>query len=99
MDTMVFVAIGSLIALIFAGAMFARVRKESPGTPEMEHISEAVSRGASAYLRRQYKGVGIFFLVIFLILLGMAVAGLLSYFTPFAFLTGGFFSGLSGLSA
>ncbi len=96
MDTMVFVAIGSLIALIFAGAMFARVRKESPGTPEMEHISEAVSRGASAYLRRQYKGVGIFFLVIFLILLGMAVAGLLSYFTPFAFLTGGFFSGLSG---
>ena len=96
MDTMVFVAIGSLIALIFAGTMFARVRKESPGTPEMEHISEAVSRGASAYLRRQYKGVGIFFLVIFLILLGMAVAGLLSYFTPFAFLTGGFFSGLSG---
>lgn len=96
MDTMVFVAIGSLIALIFAGAMFARVRKESPGTPEMEHISQAVSRGASAYLRRQYKGVGIFFLVIFLILLGMAVAGLLSYFTPFAFLTGGFFSGLSG---
>ena len=96
MDAMVFVAIGSLIALIFAGAMFARVRKESPGTPEMEHISEAVSRGASAYLRRQYKGVGIFFLVIFLILLGMAVAGLLSYFTPFAFLTGGFFSGLSG---
>ncbi len=96
MDTMVFVAIGSLIALIFAGAMFARVRKESPGTPEMEHISEAVSRGASAYLRRQYKGVGIFFLVIFLVLLGMAVAGLLSYFTPFAFLTGGFFSGLSG---
>lgn len=96
MDTMVFVAIGSLIALIFAGAMFARVRKESPGTPEMEHISEAVSRGASAYLRRQYKGVGIFFLVIFLVLLGMAIAGLLSYFTPFAFLTGGFFSGLSG---
>ena len=96
MDAMVFVAIGSLIALIFAGAMFARVRKESPGTPEMEHISQAVSRGASAYLRRQYKGVGIFFLVIFLILLGMAVAGLLSYFTPFAFLTGGFFSGLSG---
>ena len=96
MDTMVFVAIGSLIALIFAGAMFARVRKESPGTPEMEHISQAVSRGASAYLRRQYKGVGIFFLIIFLILLGMAVAGLLSYFTPFAFLTGGFFSGLSG---
>ena len=47
-------------------------------------------------MRRQYKGVGIFFLVIFLILLGMAVAGLLSYFTPFAFLTGGFFSGLSG---
>lgn len=93
---MYFVAIGSLAALVFAGVMFARVKRESPGTAEMERISSAVNKGATAYLKRQYKGVGIFFAAVFVILLAMAIAGLLSYFTPFAFITGGFFSGLSG---
>lgn len=96
MDAMYFVAIGSLAALVFAGVMFARVKRESPGTAEMERISSAVNKGATAYLKRQYKGVGIFFAAVFVILLAMAIAGLLSYFTPFAFITGGFFSGLSG---
>ena len=96
MDAMYFVALGSLTALVFAGVMFARVRRESPGTAEMQRISAAVSNGASAYLKRQYKGVGIFFAVVFVVLLIMAIAGFLSYFTPFAFITGGFFSGLSG---
>ena len=62
----------------------------------MIKISTAVRKGAGAYLRRQYLGVGVFFAVVFLILLCMAFGGFLSYFTPFAFLTGGFFSGLSG---
>ena len=62
----------------------------------MIKISAAVRKGAGAYLRRQYLGVGIFFAVVFIILLCMAFGGFLSYFTPFAFLTGGFFSGLSG---
>ena len=96
METMYLVGIGSLAALVFAGIMFARVRREAPGTEAMARISAAVSRGAGAYLKRQYRGVGIFFAVVFVILLCMAFAGLLSYFTPFAFLTGGFFSGLSG---
>ena len=96
MDAMYLVALGSLAALVFAGVMFARVRRESPGTKEMQRISAAVSNGASAYLKRQYKGVGIFFAVVFVVLLIMAIAGFLSYFTPFAFITGGFFSGLSG---
>lgn len=96
MDTMLFVAIGSIAALIFAAIMFFRVKKQPEGTPEMIKISTAVRKGANAYLKRQYLGVGIFFAVVFVILLVMAFAGLLSYFTPFAFLTGGFFSGLSG---
>ena len=62
----------------------------------MLRISGAVQKGANAYLRRQYKGVGIFFAAVFVILLVMAFCGFLSFFTPFAFLTGGFFSGLSG---
>jgi K(+)-stimulated pyrophosphate-energized sodium pump len=96
MDAMYFVALGSVAALVFAGVMFARVKRESPGTEEMARISGAVSKGATAYLKRQYKGVGIFFAAVFVVLLGMAISGLLSYFTPFAFITGGFFSGLSG---
>ena len=93
METMYLVGLGSIAALAFAGIMFTRVRRESPGSEEMKRISDAVSRGAGAYLKRQYRGVGIFFAVVFVILLCMSFAGLLSFFTPFAFLTGGFFSG------
>lgn len=96
MNIMYFVGIGSVLALLFAASMFVRVKKEPEGSSEMIRISNAVRDGANAYLRRQYKGVGIFFAVVFVILLGMAFAGFLSFFTPFAFLTGGFFSGLSG---
>ena len=84
------------MALAFAACMFVRVRREPGGNPEMLRISGAVQKGANAYLRRQYKGVGIFFAAVFVILLVMAFCGFLSFFTPFAFLTGGFFSGLSG---
>ncbi|HJA26417.1 MAG TPA: sodium-translocating pyrophosphatase, partial [Candidatus Fournierella merdigallinarum] len=96
MEAMVLVAAGALLALAFAGTMYARVRREPAGTAQMEKISRSVSSGATAYLKRQYKGVAIFFAVVFCILVGMAAAGLLSWFTPFAFVTGGFFSGLAG---
>jgi len=90
------VAIGSIAALIYAACMFVRVKGQPEGSAGMIKISTAVRKGAGAYLRRQYLGVGIFFAVVFIILLCMAFGGFLSYFTPFAFLTGGFFSGLSG---
>jgi len=96
MDAIYFVAIGSLLAIIFASFMFVRVKKQPEGSPEMVRISQAVRKGANAYLKRQYSGVAIFFAVVFCILFIMALGGFLSFFTPFAFLTGGFFSGLSG---
>lgn len=96
MNVMYVVAVGSIAALIFAACMFFRVKKQPEGSPGMIKISTAVRKGANAYLRRQYLGVGLFFVVVFVILLCMAFAGYLSFFTPFAFLTGGFFSGLSG---
>ena len=96
MYAMYYVAVGSLAALAFAACMFFRVKKEPGGSKEMLGISGAVQKGANAYLKRQYKGVGIFFAAVFVILMGMAICGFLSFFTPFAFLTGGFFSGLSG---
>ncbi|MDD5236518.1 MAG: sodium-translocating pyrophosphatase, partial [Candidatus Omnitrophica bacterium] len=59
-------------------------------------IARAVREGARAYLKRQYLGVSLFFIVVFFILLALAFKGYLVMFVPFAFLTGGFFSGLSG---
>ncbi|GLC78749.1 sodium-translocating pyrophosphatase [Lacrimispora brassicae] len=96
MDAIYFVSMGSLLGIIFAWIMYRRVKKQPEGTPEMARISEAVRKGANAYLKRQYSGVAIFFIAVFCILLIMAFSGFLSFFTPFAFLTGGFFSGLSG---
>ena len=62
----------------------------------MKKISYSIRAGANAYLKRQYKIVLIFFGIMFVVLGAMAVAGLLTPFVPFAFLTGGFFSALSG---
>ncbi len=91
-----FVPIGSIIALIYAYFLGRSVYRYDEGTDEMKKIAEAVREGAYAYLKRQYAGVSVFFGVVFLILLIIALNGLLPIFVPFAFLTGGFFSGLSG---
>ena len=66
------------------------------GTDKMKEIAHAVRVGAQAYLKRQYLGVSMFFVVVFFILLAMAMKNYLVIFVPFAFLSGGIFSGLSG---
>ncbi len=88
--------IGSVLALCFAGYLAYSVIKKSEGTDEMKRIANAVRQGANAYLKRQYSGVAIFFAVMVVILAALAITGHLTPFVPFAFLTGGFFSGLSG---
>ncbi|MCL6615255.1 MAG: sodium/proton-translocating pyrophosphatase, partial [Firmicutes bacterium] len=90
------VPIGSLFALFFALYLFVVVSRQEPGNARMQEISAAGRVGAVAYLKRQYKGVALFFAVMFVILLLMAAAGNVSIYVPFAFLTGGLFSGLSG---
>ena len=62
----------------------------------MEKISASIHHGAMAYLRRQYRILLVFFAGMFVILSLMAALGFLTWFVPFAFVTGGFFSGLSG---
>ena len=88
--------LGALAALAFAVVMAVRVLKVSEGSEKMKKIAAAVRSGANAFLRRQYKVVGVFFACMFVVLGVMAVFGLLSPFVPFAFVTGGFFSALSG---
>lgn len=96
MDIMYFVAVGSILALCFAFLLWNKVKGQSEGTEKMKSIADAIRRGASAYLKRQYKGVSIFFGCVFVILLILSLFGYTNKFIPFAFLTGGFFSALSG---
>ena len=91
-----FTLIGSVIAIVFAIIMAKKVMKYSEGTEKMQKIAQSIREGANAYLKRQYTVVAIFFAGMFLILGVMALANLLTPYVPFAFLTGGFFSGLSG---
>lgn len=96
MDLMILTPIAAVIALLFVVYLAKKVLSYSTGNEHMTEISSAISKGASAYLKRQYKVVLIFFAVLFVILSVMAYFGFLTPFVPFAFVTGGFFSGLSG---
>ncbi len=87
---------GAILALFFAFFTARKVIKFPEGTDLMKKISGSIKKGANAYLKRQYKIVLIFFAVMFVILSIMAFAGLLTPYVPFAFITGGFFSALSG---
>lgn len=88
--------IGSLFALAFTVYLTKKILKNKEGTSEMVEIANAIRIGAKAYLKRQYKGVGLFFGIVFIILLIMAFSNTLPIFVPFAFITGGFFSALGG---
>ena len=87
---------GALLALLFALYLALSNMKKSEGTEPMKEVAKAVRVGATAYLKQQYKGVSMYFGVVFVLLGILAALGLQSWFVPFAFLTGGFFSGLSG---
>ena len=92
----VFSALGSLLALVFAVLMGKRALSADEGTDQMRKIASFIRDGANAYLRRQYSVVIAFFGIMFVILCVMSAFGYLTWFVPFAFVTGGFFSGFSG---
>ncbi len=90
------VPVASIVALIFAYYFFKRMMKESEGTEKMKTIARHVREGAMSYLKQQYKVVTAVFIVLALLFAVMAFFGLQNNWVPFAFLTGGFFSGLAG---
>ena len=90
------VPVASLIALGFAWHFFRSMMKESEGTPRMKEIAAHVRKGAMAYLRQQYRVVAIVFLILVLFFAFLAYGlGVQNPWVPFAFLTGGLFSGLA----
>ena len=86
----------SILALVFAFVFFKQMMKKDEGTDVMKKIALHVRRGAMAYLKQQYKVVIIVFLVLAIVFAVMAYFNLQNGWVPFAFLTGGFFSGLAG---
>jgi len=95
---------GAALALVFAFVQSRRVLKYSEGNDRMAEIASFIRRGANAYLKRQYTAVIKFFAVVFVALCCLAFlpllfgaeSGLVNRYAPFAFITGGFFTGLSG---
>ncbi|HIW65836.1 MAG TPA: sodium-translocating pyrophosphatase, partial [Candidatus Alistipes intestinipullorum] len=87
----------SIVALLFAWAFYRLMKREDEGTERMREIAAHVRKGAMAYLRQQYKVVAIVFVILALFFAYLAYgAGVQNPWVPFAFLTGGFFSGLAG---
>ena len=97
MDLMFFVTLTAVIALAFALFTAERLLKRDKGPEEISRITGIIRRAADAFLKRQYRGVAIFFGAVFIVLIIMHFGfGLGNAYTPFAFLTGGIFSGLAG---
>ena len=91
------VPIASIVALGMAFFFFRQMMGEDEGTPRMREIALYVRKGAMAYLKQQYKVVGIVFAVLCALFAFMAYGlNVQNPWVPFAFLTGGLFSGLAG---
>lgn len=92
-----FTWICAFIALASATSFYRWIMAQSEGNERMQEIARYVREGSYAYLRRQYRVVAIFFVVVSALLAVMAFGLHVQHkLVPFAFLTGGFFSGLAG---
>ena len=97
MELMYPVVIAAVAALLFALVMAVRVLRCDRGEEDIRRISGIIGRAASAFLRRQYAVIAIFFVIVSAALLVMNLCfGKGNIYTPFAFISGGFFSALSG---
>ena len=98
MDSLFYIVpAAAVIALFFAWYFFHQMMKESEGTATMKEIAQYVRDGAMAYLKQQYKVVTIVFVILAIFFAILAYGfRIQNPWVPFAFLTGGFFSGLAG---
>ncbi len=98
METLFYlVPMAAVLALLFAYIFYRQMRQASEGTSTMQQIAEHVRKGAMAYLKQQYKVVAIVFVILALFFAVLAYGfHVQNPWVPFAFLTGGFFSGLAG---
>ena len=91
------IPLASLIALVLAGIFYYSMKQEDEGTYRMKEIAKHVRKGAMAYLKQQYRVITVVFVILALFFAYLAYgAKVQNPWVPFAFLTGGFFSGLAG---
>ncbi len=91
------VPVASVVALLFAARFYSSMKKENEGTDIMKKIALHVRHGALAYLKQQYKVVSIVFVLLMVFFMYLAYGlNVQNEWVPFAFITGGFFSGLAG---
>jgi len=88
--------VGAAVALVFAVLQVRKLFAYAEGNAAMVKIASAIRTGANAFLKRQYKTVLLFFAGMFILLLALSSFGFVNRYVPFAFLTGGFFTGFSG---
>ncbi|MDR0428504.1 MAG: sodium/proton-translocating pyrophosphatase, partial [Puniceicoccales bacterium] len=92
-----FIPIAACIALLFARYFYSNMMEQSPGSEKMCTIADHVRRGAFAYLFQQYRVVAMVFIFVAALLALLSFGfGLQNHWLPFAFITGGFCSGLAG---
>lgn len=90
------VPFSAIFSLGSAFYFFKQMMRASEGSPTMQSIAQYVREGAMSYLKQQYKIVCLVLVALALLFAVMAHLGLQNMWVPFAFLTGGFFSGLAG---
>ena len=89
--------LAAIVALVFAWRFYYEMLQADEGDEDMIRISGYVREGAFTYLRRQYKVVAVFFVLVSAVLFWMGWSLHVQHQIVFAaFLTGGFFSGLCG---
>ncbi len=94
--TAMFGLAAAILSILFTCILAFKVMKSPDGSPKMIQIAQAVRDGSAAYLRQQYLGVSVFFLIVFALLMYLSFQGYLVIYIPIAFLVGGFFSALAG---
>lgn len=85
-----------LVTFIFIGFLIAWIKRQDEGSPEMKKVAAAVREGATAFLKREYKSIGICAFFVFLILILLSLKKFLPLYAPLAFLTGTILSALAG---
>ena len=96
MDYLIYVLMASVLCLSFAGFKYIKIKKYPVANEKAKEISDAIRVGATAYLTRQYKSVGVFFGIVFACLLVLSYFGMVKPLVPYVFCLGGLFSAVSG---
>ncbi len=92
MENLIILApLAGVVGLLFAFYLAARVSKADPGNERMKEIAQAIQEGSLAFLKREYR-----VLLIFVIILFFVITFAIDIGTAVSYLVGSFASALAG---